>query len=83
MYLLLLALAPAILLMMYVYFRDKYEKEPVSLILKGVLLGAIVIFPAGLIENYITGFGIGFGKIPKSAFNGFLVAVPQKKHSSF
>ena len=50
------------------------KKEPVSLILKGVLLGAIVIFPAGLIENYITGFGIGFGKIPKAAFNGFLVA---------
>ena len=74
MYLLLLALAPAILLMMYVYFRDKYEKEPIGLILKGILLGVIIIFPVGLIENYIMGFGTGLSKIPKAAFDGFIVA---------
>ena len=74
MYLLLLALAPAVILMMYVYFRDKYEKEPIKLILKGILLGAIIIFPVGLIENYITGFGTGLAKIPKAAFDGFIVA---------
>jgi len=74
MYLLLLALAPAIILMMYVYFRDKYEKEPVKLILKGILLGAIVIFPVGLVENYLMGFGSGLAKIPKAAYDGFIVA---------
>jgi RsiW-degrading membrane proteinase PrsW (M82 family) len=74
MYLLLLAIAPAIILMMYVYFRDKYEKEPVKLILKGILLGAIIIFPVGLIENYIMGFGSGLSKIPKAAYDGFIVA---------
>lgn len=74
MYLLLLALAPAVLLMMYVYFRDRHEKEPISLILKGMLLGVIVIFPVGVIENYLTGVGIGFDKIPKAAYDGFIVA---------
>jgi protease PrsW len=74
MYLLLLALAPALILMMYVYFRDKYEKEPVKLILKGILLGAVIIFPVGLIENYIIGFGTGLATISKAAFDGFLVA---------
>jgi len=74
MYLLLLALAPAVILMLYVYFRDKYEKEPVKLILKGILLGAIVIFPVGLIENYLMGFGSGLAKIPKAAYDGFIVA---------
>lgn len=74
MYLLLLALAPAIILMMYVYFRDKYEKEPIKLILKGILLGALIIFPVGLIENYIIGFGSGLGKISKAAFDGFVMA---------
>ncbi len=74
MYLLLLALAPAIILMMYVYFRDKYEKEPIKLILKGIFFGAIIIFPVGLIENYILSFGTGLAKIPKAAFDGFLVA---------
>ena len=74
MYLLLLALAPAVILMMYVYFRDKYEKEPVKLILKGILLGVVIIFPVGLIENYLIGFGTGLAKIPKAAFDGFIVA---------
>lgn len=74
MYLLLLALAPAIILMMYVYFRDKYEKEPIKLILKGVLLGAIVIFPVGLIENYISGFSSNLDMIPKAAYDGFIMA---------
>ncbi len=74
MYLLLLALAPAVILMMYVYFRDKYEKEPISLILKGILLGGVVIFPVGLVESYLMQYGLGLGKIPKAAFDGFLVA---------
>lgn len=74
MYLLLLALAPALLLMMYVYFRDKYEKEPIGLILKGILLGAIIIFPVGVLENYIIGFGKNLAPIPKAAFDGFIVA---------
>jgi len=74
MYLLLLALTPAIILMMYVYFRDKYEKEPIKLILKGILLGALVIFPVGIIENAIIGYGSGLSKIPKAAYDGFIVA---------
>jgi protease PrsW len=74
MYLLLLSLAPAIILMMYVYFRDKYEKEPIKLILKGILLGAVIIFPVGVIENYIIVFGRDFGKISKAAWDGFIVA---------
>jgi len=74
MYLLLLALAPAILLMVYVYFRDRYEKEPISLILRGMLLGVIVIFPVGVIENYLTGLGVSMDKIPKAAYDGFIVA---------
>ena len=74
MYLLLLALAPAILLMVYLYFRDRYEKEPISLILRGMLLGVIVIFPVGVIENYLTGLGVSMDKIPKAAYDGFIVA---------
>lgn len=60
--------------MMYVYFRDKYEKEPVKLILKGILLGAVIIFPVGLVENYIIVIGKDFGKISKAAWDGFVVA---------
>jgi protease PrsW len=74
MYYLLLALAPALILMVYVYFRDRYEKEPISLILKGILLGGIVIFPVGLIENYIGKFGPANGTLSRAAWDGFIVA---------
>jgi protease PrsW len=74
MYLLLIALAPAIIIMIYVYFRDKYEKEPINLILKGILLGAIIIFPVGLAENYLLAFSKAYDPIPKAAWNGFIVA---------
>lgn len=74
MYILLLALAPALLLMIYVYFRDKYEKEPIKLILKGILLGAVIIFPVGLVENWVIVFGQNLGKIGKAAWDGFIVA---------
>lgn len=74
MYLLLLALAPAIIIMLYIYFRDKYEKEPLSLILKGMALGALIIFPVGLIENVLTGYGRGLSHLTKAAWDGFVVA---------
>jgi len=74
MYLLLLALAPAVIIMMYVYFRDRYEKEPIKLILKGVLLGAIIIFPVGMIENYTLAVGKDLDRISKAAWDGFIVA---------
>ena len=49
---LLLALLPPIFLMYRVYKADKVEKEPVGLVLKLFLLGAVVTVFAGLIENF-------------------------------
>lgn len=83
MYLLLLALAPAVLLMLYVYFRDKYEKEPVGLILKGILLGAIIIFPVGFFENYISRGGVGLSRFPKAAYDAFFVAAATEEVFKF
>ncbi len=72
--LLLLALAPAIIIMLYVYLRDKYEKEPIKLILKGIALGAISLFPVGLIENMLMAYGKTFPGLQRAAWDGFVVA---------
>jgi RsiW-degrading membrane proteinase PrsW (M82 family) len=40
MVLLALALAPALAIMIYIYIKDKYEREPISLLLKNFGLGA-------------------------------------------
>ncbi|GAB5563889.1 MAG: glutamic-type intramembrane protease PrsW [Winogradskyella sp.] len=39
---LLLAVAPVFTIIIYIYFKDKYEKEPIRLLLANFLFGAIV-----------------------------------------
>jgi len=59
-----LALAPVIAIIIYIYFKDKYEKEPLSLLMKCFLLGVLSIFPAILLEIFA-------GKIPIFMGNDF------------
>ncbi|MCL7763313.1 PrsW family glutamic-type intramembrane protease [Polaribacter sp. Z014] len=40
MHLLLLAIAPATVIILYIYFKDKFEKEPIPFLFKNFLLGA-------------------------------------------
>ena len=42
MHLLLLAIAPVFLIILYIYYKDKYDKEPKRLLFYSFLLGAIV-----------------------------------------
>lgn len=49
--LLIFALVPPIFLLVQVYRMDRIEKEPLSLILRLFLLGALMVVPAALIER--------------------------------
>lgn len=53
MNLLLLAVAPAMVIILYVYFKDKLEKEPLGFLLKNFLLGATVSI---IVTSIIGGF---------------------------
>lgn len=52
------ALAPTAVFLIYIYIRDKYEKEPIRLLLLGVLYGALstayILGIGGMAEKYIT-----------------------------
>jgi RsiW-degrading membrane proteinase PrsW (M82 family) len=48
--LLVLALAPVFAIIIYVYFKDKYEKEPLHLLFKCFFWGVLSIIPALLLE---------------------------------
>jgi protease PrsW len=54
-----LAIAPGIAISFFIYFRDKYEKEPFRLLLGCFLFGMLSTVPAALIElaEGLTGFG--------------------------
>ena len=48
---LLLAILPPLLIAYYVYQKDKYDKEPKSLIIKSFLFGCVAIIPAIFLET--------------------------------
>ncbi len=47
LFLFVLAVLPAILLLIYIYKKDKLEKEPVSILIKLFIAGILICFPAG------------------------------------
>lgn len=64
----LAALVPPVVLMVIIYNKDKTEKEPVGLILKLLLFGALTVIPAGIIESIcesyvIPSLGISSGTV--------------------
>lgn len=50
--LLIAALVPAVVLCVYIYRKDRVEKEPVGLLLLMLLCGALITFPAGWLETF-------------------------------
>lgn len=54
--LLIIAIVPAVLLLWYMYKKDRYNPEPIHLVLVVFILGALVTIPAYFIENGITEF---------------------------
>jgi protease PrsW len=52
---LLFAIFPPLLIAYYVYQKDKYEKEPKSLIIKSFLFGCLGIIPAIFLELFAKG----------------------------
>ena len=52
---LLLAILPPLLIAYYIYQKDKYDKEPKSLIIKSFLFGCLGIIPAIFLELFAEG----------------------------
>ncbi len=53
MNLILVAIAPVIVVILYIYFKDKYEKEPIRFLAYNFLLGAVVSIIITTIFYYI------------------------------
>ena len=67
------ALLPAIVLCVYVYKKDRVEKEPISLLLKLLCLGALCCFPAAVAESiFVSGLDLFVNTGESSHFYLFL-----------
>jgi RsiW-degrading membrane proteinase PrsW (M82 family) len=67
---LILAIAPAIAFVLYTYYRDKQEREPVGLLIKVFFYGALSILPAVYLE---VKFGIENTNLFNTAYTTFLI----------
>lgn len=75
--LLFLAALPGILIIIYILRKDKVEHEPISLIVKLAILGAVSCVPAAFIEGYVEAVmpaGIISNPIGIAAYEAFFVA---------
>lgn len=77
--LLSLSVLPVMLLAMFVYRKDKFEKEPPGMLTKAFLFGCLSILPASIQEVVMSsGFELIFGSntsgVIKGIFTGYFVA---------
>ncbi len=71
-----LALLPGILIIIFIFRKDKIEREPVGLIVKLVLFGVISCIPAVFLELFVEGIGPVYreGTLAYALFEAFAVA---------
>ena len=74
MSILLASLAPVIIILLYIYFRDKHEKEPIRLLIKTLVMGAVIVLPIILVERLLLSIMPSMGTVASAAYNAFLVA---------
>lgn len=76
MKLFILSISPVIIILFYIYYRDKYEKEPIHLLLKSLLAGILIVPIVIIVERFLSSFSIAFEnlKYGKAFFNAFVVA---------
>ncbi len=74
MSLIILALAPVFIIAFYIYFRDKYEREPVYLLLLSLIAGAFITLPIVFVEGILMGFSENLAGLMKPAWHAFAVA---------
>ncbi|WP_102345750.1 glutamic-type intramembrane protease PrsW [Bacillus sp. Marseille-P3661] len=51
-------LAPGVALLCYFYLRDKYETEPISVVFRTFMFGALLVFPIMFIQYAFTAEGL-------------------------
>lgn len=83
--LLALAIAPGLAICIFIYYKDKYNKEPVWMLLLAFIMGVLSILPAVIIQ---LAWGSDIGKIQQQgvlsvAFFSFCIVALSEEGSKF
>jgi len=71
--LIIIAIIPAVLIILGIYLSDRHDKEPFKVLLFTYILGALSVIPSIIVEEILIGFNI-FPSILGAFFNAFIVA---------
>lgn len=74
MNLIVLASAPIIIILVYIYIRDKYEHEPIALLIKTLLAGALTVIPVLLVNSWLENFKGNFNGYTEVGYTAFVLA---------
>jgi len=69
----IIAITPAISIALAIYLSDRYDREPISLLLKTFIFGALSVLPTIVVERFLISFNILPG-ILGAAYTAFIVA---------
>lgn len=74
-----LAIAPVLIILFYIYFRDKYEREPLKNLLLALGAGMGIVIPVIFVEGLVVSINPFTSRLPDSiighaAYTSFLVA---------
>ena len=88
MYLLLLAIAPGIAISFYIYFKDKFNREPAKYLIMCFVFGVLCAIPAVIIEELGTNFSEQYLKafIPAAVYiilQAFIVVALTEEYCKF
>ena len=71
---LLASLAPVFIILFYIWFRDKYEREPLGMLIKALLMGIVIVLPVIFVERMLMGMMPQSGKVAEAFYHAFVVA---------
>ncbi len=74
MQVLFLSLAPVMVILFYIYFRDKYEKEPLGILFLSLIAGAVSVAPVLFIGQFLEYFKPASGGVLKAFYESFIEA---------
>lgn len=60
------SIAPSVALLMYFYLKDRYNPEPIGMVIRSFIIGALLVFPIMVIQYAFQSEGILQSPIPES-----------------
>jgi RsiW-degrading membrane proteinase PrsW (M82 family) len=81
--LMFISLAPILIIAFYIYSRDKYEKEPISYLLRALFAGVLIVLPVVLIERFLAIPSEGMDGLSNAAYTAFIVAALTEEGMKF